>query len=400
MRTVFSVAFVGSFQFSYAFAHTGVLANPYFWYNRWRACDAYPANASHSCTEQRKPLDTKKGLIWGQVAEQNQPLSDVQVSTVEGLTPFYVNKKGEVTQHTGTFENGLFIFANVVPGMHILRATVTKPSSQTETANKEPDLTRQVAGAALITSTETKAPPQKPSRQLLGSHLVEVHAGWVSQVEWHLYEKKRVQVHVRDAFTGKPLGTYLRYMGGESVAAAPHGTLNLRHYMSNAPLHLELRLHGSDYPHILFAALRDSATLGLPVPSKKWLSQLSALRRVSQWAHRGTIVGFFDNIEGSVFPTNEAATGDLVLFNQNGISLPVEQLSSKGGFVLYNVPAGMHTLIFEKEKTERVITRTIPVRVGEVTVLDRLFPAMPPQVPSKETSTIKEPSQVSQPKTL
>ncbi|MFN7729905.1 MAG: carboxypeptidase-like regulatory domain-containing protein [Bdellovibrio sp.] len=272
-------------------------------------------------------------IIWGQTKSAfgsgglKVELEDLPEAKVVYLNELLIPDE----RLNATSSNGYFAFVDLPRGFYSLR--VTRGDKQVAVAN------------------------------------VEVDDGAVSPVEVReTSEMHTTGIKVYDSFTGSPLGARVSVqnlerapdvMGYLEIQTPKLNHLNLVHVnpidMQYAPA-LYVQNSNEDYIH-------------LPLVRSDWLTSVRGSLRLSDLPDSGTLIGFVPATGFEVHLTHlpDLDPSQVVYFDAQG--QPVPSGVAGGGFVVFNVPAGSHSILVIPQDSNVAQSKVIPVDSGTLNIL-------------------------------
>jgi hypothetical protein len=296
--------------------------------------------ALQSHISEQRQLSTPSGnqVIWGRVSLDGKPQAGVQVvlESDQSLEVVYLDEY--LVPHfemTSTGPSGLYAFIDVKPGLHTLRATL---------------------GEALF-----------------GFQNAEVEEGTVALAPIEATTKKEVvPLRVYDAFSGDPkiaqvtlqsLPTELTVdQNGQSIELPRVSRLGF----------MQVQPEGVDYIPARYIYNDSDAYIHAPLIQWGWLSNIKVYKKYDDQPSTGIVVGFVpdENFEVYLAGYDSFDPRNIVYFDMQGKVIESAQKGvAGGGFILFNVPEDTHEIVVIGEKSQKIISRVLPVDVGSLSVL-------------------------------
>jgi hypothetical protein len=273
----------------------------------------FPEKVIRAFAGPHQSLEDYAGMMWVRVTYKDRELEDVELS-IEGsdLKP--------------VFGNGYYIFSDLNPGFYQLVA--------------------------------------RKQGRLLGHTNVVVDNGAVAVGE----------IQVPDQWAMVPLKTFDAFSGEPVPARADLQSLETSVFSEGETLVQLPRLNRLSYAY-LFArdgeylnceTLYNDQNSSLPVPMVKevWVESLRKLRKINTFANTGVIIGFVGTGEYEIYlPQDENyAAENVVYFDSVGnlVASPVPG----GGFIMFNVNAGVQAVTMVDKSTHLINTQLVPMDPG------------------------------------
>jgi|GEM_PF-5751133 len=279
---------------------------------------------------------TVGGMIFGQVLSEGKPVAGVQLALENEPEAKVTYLQGFIPQSLpATAAGGYFAFQNLEPGFYQV------------TASKE----GVVVGHF--------------------NAVVDENAVAVGNIEMTT-QHSTTEIKVFDAFTGTPIAAHLDLQSLPQSVATPVGAsvvdLPQLHRLSLGYAYPE----GEDFVPAQFLYSDDQGTLNLPQVRRAWLQNLATQRAIAADPESGIIVGFVnsevaDTYEVYLSHETHYSEGWRVYFDSSGQVTPT--LTAGGGYVFFNVPANVQSVVVVPQKTEIIHTQVVPVDAGSTSVL-------------------------------
>ncbi len=269
-------------------------------------------------------------VVWGKVTHKGQPLPGAQVEMAGSplAEVIYLNEMF-LPDHrrSSTSKNGLFAVLMVEPGVHAMRA---------------------VSG-----------------RVSLPSVLVPADAGLVTYVEMEKGEKRSASLRLVDPFfEEEKLFGQVTVFGSESVLDV-HNEAKIVYPSGRGLMMIEADV-GRDYEVTRISLPRQVREITLPMIPRQWILDISAQRRINYNLSMGMAVGFIEGDDFEVFLEEDVLSpaSEILYFDQEGHLLNRSHGVAGGGFVLLNLPLGLHQ-ISVLPKTQNVVFTQVVVSEGQ-----------------------------------
>lgn len=271
-------------------------------------------------------FDENGSIVWGQVVRGGQPVGGAQINveSASEYQPIYFNSLLLPDPALkATSDNGYFVVMNLPPGFHSLLASQAGI---------------YLSHANVVTDADAISVADMTSSM----------------------ERDPVSVRVFDAFNGTPQGAAVEMQSlPEAVNVEGYATVNLslKHQLSFA------RLHPASAEYMDSLAVYDDGSdhVHLPLISRKWLARLQLERKINLDPEGGIVVGFVPSIDYDVYLPNDAhyLADQIVYFDARGAI--TEHGVAGGGFILFNVKAGVQSVVVGDKNSEMLQTQVIPV---------------------------------------
>lgn len=278
-------------------------------------------------------LNKEAPIIIGRVMIDGKPVSgaEVQIVSALGEKPIYFNTlMAPDFSAQSTSENGFFMFQGLPEGEYIVSAIKNNSYIGSELFMAE----NQSVAYQNILSTEAPISKIVRSYDAFNSNIQEVQIvtadldGAIDTLEGSAQIKSQTQFGVAEYLVQPQSNDYL-------------------------PIRF-LQSSGLDYVHI-------------PLLQEKWLENIKAMKWIAQSPSKGIVVGFTTELDYDAYLVDESySSQNLVYFDSFGnvVSTPVRG----GGFVLFNVPAGVKELVLQEKETDRIFSQVIPVKAEQISV--------------------------------
>lgn len=285
--------------------------------------------------QQRKSeFEETNSVIWGQAILDGKPQAGVQVDVefAEKYKPIYFNQfMIPDPSLRATSDNGYYAILHLPEGFHSLVATRGNQYFSHANVQAEP-------GTVFVANLETTLTIEK------------------------------VELKVFDAFSGVPSQAEIELQSlPEPVRADGYAEIYL-HEIDRMSL---MKVAPADPKYISQVQIYSDAGEDLKVGliESEWLQNLQNQRRISAFPETSTIIGFVSDENYEVYlPHDEKySPHNIIYFDANGS--PVSSGVPGGGFVMYNVPLGTHSVVVAAKSTNAIHAQVIPVDLGVSSVL-------------------------------
>ncbi len=298
------------------------------------------------------PHALKKGVVWGQITGGSKPLSGAQVEVAEN-SQFKSDARVVYFQNivpdpnlSATSNNGMFAVVNVEPGPVSLRVRF--------------------------------------KNELWPAQIALVEEQSVSYVDINTTHYEPTPVRVYDALNNKEQSASVKILGlsQDHFFPEPNKDQAIRFAKGSGLFFVEAQGE-KEFASSQYLMPRNIKHLDVPLVRDDWLQDLAAQSKTKISLTDGVVVGFVKNSRFAVklnYKTNfEHKPGDLerytFYFDKNGKILKNNKNKQTlgeegGGFVIFNVPPGLHTLSLLTDQSNKILTRIVAVDRLKVSVLD------------------------------
>ncbi|MBC7371080.1 MAG: hypothetical protein H7326_05915 [Bdellovibrionaceae bacterium] len=276
-------------------------------------------------------------VIWGTITLDSKPLSGVTVisETDSEVKAIYFNEfLIPDPKLTSTSSNGIYAFIQIQPGFNAILAQ---------------------RGDAYF-----------------GHQNVIVEPGVVSlgDIESTL-KTESVRVRAFDAFAGEPvslvanmqsLSEPVQVTEGNAVVILPHVSRLSMIYTEVNPTYVAANYFYND----------SDTYIHLPAIKRDWILGLRADNKVDEIPGTGTVIGFFndENFEAYMTGDQRESGMQIVYFDAAGRPGTSGKGKAGGGFVLFNVPVGVHEAVVVGATSERIFSKVVPIDADATSVLN------------------------------
>jgi hypothetical protein len=273
-------------------------------------------------------------IVWGQVVQNGRPIpgAQVQVESLPNYRAVYFNSLlFPDPELKTTSENGYFAFVHLPSGFHSLLA---------------------LHGNAYLSHSNVVVDDESIS---------------VAELE-SSFQSEKVEVKIYDGFSGAPEKALIE------MQSLP-GPLEVKGF---AEIHMPtidrlslVRVLPEDKNYLECLQVYEDSQDSVPLPliRQAWLTALMSNQRINLKSDTGVIVGFSQNAEYEVYLGHEHdfSTNQIVYFDTHG------NVTSKGepggGFVIFNVPQGVQSVVWASRHSDLLQTQVIPVDPSGLVVL-------------------------------
>ena len=286
-----------------------------------------PDNTLLTSLQRQVPnLNLDLGMIWGRVLKDGKPLEGVSLELAENQNrPYYLTEDNQFIEGGTTTSTGYFAYVNIPPGIQLLRG-----------------YSEEFAVPARVLWTDR---------------------GYISSLTLEETLRKEAEACVFDSQTGDLLSAQVNYLGSDvGEVDIPSGRLNLSFLEGVDPLYFELRPSERGYYPVILTSHRNKETISFPVPSRAWINDLAGRHKITQHPGLSMIIGHVSNSSFKVYKEDINEHTEIVYFDsENSSQKPLSDLE-RGGFVLFNVEPGLHSMILEPSYSEQsVAVKTVIV---------------------------------------
>ena len=286
-----------------------------------------PDNTLLTSLQRQVPnLNLDLGMIWGRVLKDGKPLEGVSLELAENQNrPYYLTEDNQFIEGGTTTSTGYFAYVNVPPGTQLLRG-----------------YSEEFAVPARVLWTDR---------------------GYISSLTLEETLRKEAEACVFDSQTGDLLSAQVNYLGSDvGEVDISSGRLNLSFLEGVDPLYFELRPSERGYYPVILTSHRNKETISFPVPSRAWINDLAGRYKITQHPGLSMIIGHVSNSSFKVYKEDINEHTEIVYFDsENSSQEPLSDLE-RGGFVLFNVEPGLHSMILEPSYSEQsVAVKTVIV---------------------------------------
>ncbi len=277
-------------------------------------------------------------VIWGRALLDGKPQAGVQVilESDQSLEAVYLDEY-LVPQFDlkSTGPSGYYVFMDVRPGFHTLRAAV--------------------------------------GDNFFGYQNAEVEEGTVALAPIEATTKKEiVPLRVYDAFSGDPKKAQvtLQSLADELTVDQSGHSIQLPR-VSRLGL-MQVQPESVDYVPARYIYSDNDAYIHAPLIQWSWISNIRVYKKYDDQPSTGAIVGFVpdENFEVYLAGYDSFDPRNIVYFDMQGKIIESAQKGvAGGGFILFNVSEDTHEVVVIGQRSQKIISRVLPVDVGSLSVL-------------------------------
>ncbi len=273
-------------------------------------------------------------IVWGRVAQNGKPMAGIQVAAeaFENIQAVYFNALMlPDSSLSATSENGYFAFVNIPTGYQSFVAT--RGNQYFSHANV----------------------------------VVDDEAISIAEME-NTLQTEKVDIKVFDALNGTPQEANLEIQSlPEQIDVKGYAQIDLQPLVRQS----FLRAHAtSEQYYDSTQVYNDNMDfLHVPLISRAWIANLLSTQRISIGSELGFVVGFTNSAEYEIYlgHDKEYSRENIIYFDpQGGIS---QKAVAGGGFVLFNVPVGVQSIVMAPLKSELLQTQVVPIDASALTVV-------------------------------
>ena len=277
-------------------------------------------------------IQGRKGpVIWGRVTKNGQPVHGAKVELAgEEVPPVYFNSYIPDSQLNATKTDGLFAFVGVSPGLQSVRATM--------------------------------------QGEYISTQIIPTQQNHVSYLDVKMGNRRSAGVSIYDAQTHKPLWADLHIYGtDESIRINEDEAI---HFPGGPGVMMIEAESGGDYLYSRYSVARSQKSIHVPMVRADWWDGMK--KHVQQDLNRGVLVGYVSDKLGEsefhyeTFIDIEYDKNNIVYFKDQEF---LETGISGGGFILFNIPQGMHTVTVAPVGGDMVFTQISIVGTDAINVM-------------------------------
>ncbi len=273
-------------------------------------------------------------IVFGQVIQNGRPIpgAQVQVESLQNHHAVYFNSLlFPDPELKATSENGYFAFVDLPSGFHSLIA---------------------LHGNAYLSHSNVVVDDDAVSSTELESSM----------------QTEKVEVKVFDAFTGSPERANIE-MQSLPAPLTVQGFAQV--HMPAIPRLSLARVHPENRNFLDCLQVYDDSqdSVAIPLISQAWLDALMAERKITLRPETGVVLGFSQNAHFEVYlgQQQEAAVESTIYFDAHGNF--ANQGVPGGGFVIFNVPQGVQSIVWANRHSDLLQTQVIPMDASGLAVL-------------------------------
>lgn len=272
-----------------------------------------------------------KGIIWGRVTYGGRPIEGVKVDIVgeKKIKPVYFNGILPDKTKTTTTERGEFAFTQLEDAEEMIRVSL---------------------GSKIFW------PVMSP-----------VEKGFVYYADLEIEPTRTIELKSYDAFSASPLAALVQPLGTQEEMTIPnHGATRVTVDTVRGLSFIEAQADESHMPTRV--ALRTKQIeVNFAHVKRAWLDEMRKKSGLIQGALSTAVVGFvegedYDVLVGATSGANQNRS--IVYFDNKGqiLERSLEKNNSGvsgGGFIVFDLPRGIHTLTIIPAQTKKIITQTV-----------------------------------------
>jgi hypothetical protein len=276
-------------------------------------------------------------LIWGKVTKDGKPVQGVKV-VIEGqedIIPVYLNALmiPDPSMET-TGDNGMYVFMDVSEGYQSLLALKDQ---------------MYVAHANVVVESETLSIGDMETTQ----------------------RKEPVDIRVFDAFTGQLRSAEVAFQNEmEPVQISGYLQINFSSVNKTSISYVKPE---DGYMDMLVTYSDQADHIHIPLITTEWFRDLRTQIRLNDGPQNGNVFGFVPEEDFEVYLSGTGADNNerarLVYFDSAGKRLEGNKGQAGGGFIIYNITPGAHSLVIIGSKTQKIFTQVIPIDPAKTTMI-------------------------------
>lgn len=197
--------------------------------------------------------------------------------------------------------------------------------------------------------------------------LVEAGTVSVADLESTLHTEP-ITVRAFDAFTGEAVDSTAQLQSLQGPTVLSGGTANIV-LPQIARMSLIYTDVASPYLKGNYFYTDTDAYIHLPMIREDWLTTVRNEEKVNQVVKAGTIVGFVPNESFEVYLAGAIQDKEVVISYFDATGKPTSKGVAGGGFVIFNVPPGFREAVVISDKSDKVLSRVVPVDESSLSVL-------------------------------
>lgn len=184
--------------------------------------------------------------------------------------------------------------------------------------------------------------------------------------------KNKLTAKIFDGFEGAPVPAQISMQGLEAVETLLDETSFYLPEVNRWSL-AEIVPLDREYAAVRTSYVDNSDYLHVPLIKEEWLQSLISSKRINLIPSTGTIVGFVpqDDFELYMPQLQNHLAENVVFFDSSGVM--TDRPVAGGGFVVYNVPPGLHTLSLLSSQNEFIQSHLVLVDANTVFVIKSNF---------------------------
>ena len=274
-------------------------------------------------------------VIWGRVTRNGQPVRGVQVELAGDFIskPVYFNAYIPDSKLESTETDGLFAFVGVSSGIQAVRATI--------------------------------------GGEYISTQVIPAEEDHVSYLEIEIMDDYRTAgVSVYDGLTREALRADVQIYGTEEVMDIDGLKEEAIHFPGGSGIMMIEVDAGDNYLPSRYSIHRLQQSIELPMVQADWLNGMRTDQHMGLTPEFGIIVGYVKGSDYDVFMDQglEYDSKNIIYFDRDG-HITYDTGKAGGGFILFNVPVGIHTVTVLPVATKKVFTQVAVVGHDAINVL-------------------------------
>lgn len=285
-------------------------------------------------THEFTDLEDGGNLVWGRVVQNGKPVAGIEIS-LEGyddIKPVFINELGlPDTKLKATTGTGVFVFVDLAEGLQAFRAT--KGHAHLGHINL-------IVGSGFTTYGE-----------------VEIGA-----------PQDHVTVKVFDAFNGDPQEANLILQSFEDEVSVDTSGIKTISLPQTNRLSIALADPQDPYADAQYFYNDKDDFVHIPLINADWIQSIRQGMRLDDATDVGIVVGFVaDDFEVFLSNNNEYKPENILFFDATGRR--VQRGVAGGGFVLFNVPYGIQSVVVIPSQSDQIESRITVADPSRISVL-------------------------------
>jgi hypothetical protein len=282
-------------------------------------------------------FEENNSVIWGQATFQNKPIAGIKIETEFSDThkTIYFNELLIPDPSLkSTSSNGFFAVLHLKEGLHTLMAFRSDEYFGHINVQTEPET--------------------------LSYAKVE------SNIDF-----KNTKIKTFDALTGEPLNTKIKIQSSQQLLEV-EGSLDIKLQNLNRYSLMHIQSEDGQYFSSMQSYNDKDEEIWAPVIPKNWIDQIKQIRKINQNPILGMVVGFFtEDVIGDVYLSHDSEylRSNIVYFNSAGETLDTPTFG--GGYVLFNVLQGTHSVVVIDNRDNLVSSDVIFVETENINVIKK-----------------------------
>ena len=301
---------------------------------RENAMRIYPDSMVRALLNSQDMNNGGSSVIWGRVTQNGEPVKGAKVELAGDFhsKPIYFNTYIPDVKLESTETDGLFAFVGVSSGIQAIRATI--------------------------------------NGKYISTQVIPTEENYVSYLEIEMDHHRSAGIAVYDGQTHEALRADVQIYGTKKVMEIDGLKEEVIHFPGGPGLMMIEVDGGDDYLYSRHSIHRLQRSINLPLVRANWLEQLETDLEMDLSPDLGVIIGYVDGSDYDVFVDQGIAydSRNIVYFDKQG-RLTYDSGKEGGGFVLFNVPTGMHTVTVLPKEARRIFTQVSVVGADAVNVI-------------------------------